>query len=101
MYSKSYFTRDHFIKFLTSDYIQCPSPATSCCPVPHSGAAVSDHQHHQGGCEAVVLCVACCEVWGVRCEAVKEMFEVALDESTLCGAAAGGGGAAQEIQETH
>ena len=32
-----------------------------------------------------------------------EMFEVALDESTLCGAAAaaGGGGAAQEIQETH
>ena len=38
---------------------------------------------------------------GVRCEAVKEMFEVALDESTLCGAAAGGGGAAQEIQETH
>ena len=39
---------------------------------------------------------------GVRCEAVKEMFEVALDESTLlCGAAAAGGGAAQEIQETH
>ena len=39
---------------------------------------------------------------GVRCEAVMKMFEVALDESTLCGAAAaGGGGAAQEIQETH
>ena len=51
-----------------------------------------------------VLCVACCvscEVCGVRCEAVKEMFEVALDESTLCGAAAAGDGAAQEIQETH
>ena len=38
---------------------------------------------------------------GMRCEAVMKMFEVALDESTLCGAAAGGGGAAQEIQETH
>jgi len=39
-------------------------------------------------------------VCGVRCEAVMKMFEVALDESTLCGTAAGGG-AAQEIQETH
>ena len=38
---------------------------------------------------------------GVRCEVVMKMFEVALDESTLCGAAASGGGAAQEIQETH
>ena len=38
---------------------------------------------------------------GVRCEAIMKMFEVALDTSTLCGTAAGGGGAAQEIQETH